>query len=89
MKLRELSMALESLSDSFRALIDLYYDRRIFTTISEMQNQLQVCHCYPTIVGATVVDGTILQLIDRLFQQSCMFSFHESALHVENVVHGR
>lgn len=89
MKLRELSMALESLSDSFRALIDLYYDRRIFTTISEMQNQLQVCHCYPIIVGATVVDGTILQLIDGMFQQSCMSSFSKSELHIENVVHGR
>lgn len=89
MKLRELSMALESLSDSFRALIDLYYDRRIFTTISEMQNQLRVCHCYPIIVGATVVDGTILQLIDGMFQQSCMSSFSKSELHIENMVHGR
>lgn len=89
MKLRELSMALVSLSNSFHALIDLYYDRRIFSTISEMLNELQACHCYPIIVDATVIDGTILQLIDELFTQSCMSSFPESAMQIEDVVRGR
>lgn len=89
MKLRELSVALQSLSNSFHALVDLYYDRRIYTAISKMLNELQACCRYPIIADTAVIDGTILQVIDGLFQRSCMFSFPKSVLHIENVIHNR